>query len=45
MSVLARKGLEFADVGYALLAGRLVKAGHGKELLADPDMGRVFLGG
>jgi branched-chain amino acid transport system ATP-binding protein len=41
----ARKGLEFADVGYVLVAGRLVKAGHGKELLADPDMGRLFLGG
>jgi branched-chain amino acid transport system ATP-binding protein len=41
----ARKGLEFADVGYVLVAGRLVKAGHGKELLASPDMGRVFLGG
>jgi branched-chain amino acid transport system ATP-binding protein len=41
----ARKGLEFADMGYVLMAGRLVKAGHGKELLADPDMGRLFLGG
>ena len=35
----ARKGLEFADVGYVLVAGRLVKAGHGKELLASPVMG------
>jgi len=41
----ARKGLEFADAGYVLVAGRLVKAGPGKELLADPDMGRLFLGG
>jgi branched-chain amino acid transport system ATP-binding protein len=41
----ARKGLEFADVGYVLVAGRLAKAGTGKELLADPDMGRLFLGG
>jgi len=41
----ARKGLEFADVGYVLVAGRLAKAGHGKELLADPDMRRLFLGG
>ena len=41
----ARKGLEFADVGCVLVAGRLVKAGHGKELLADPDMSRLFLGG
>jgi branched-chain amino acid transport system ATP-binding protein len=41
----ARKGLEFADVGYVLVGGRLVKAGYGKELLADPGMGRLFLGG
>jgi len=41
----ARKGLDFADVGYVLVAGRLVRAGRGKELLADPDMGRLFLGG
>jgi branched-chain amino acid transport system ATP-binding protein len=41
----ARKGLEFADVGYVLVAGQLVKAGHGKELLGNPDMGRLFLGG
>ena len=41
----ARKGLEFADVGYVLVAGRLVRAGRGAELLADPDMGRLFLGG
>ena len=45
MSVLARKGLEFADVGYVLVAGRVAKAGQGKELLADPAMGRLFLGG
>jgi branched-chain amino acid transport system ATP-binding protein len=41
----ARKGLEFADVGYVLVGGRLVKAAQGKELLANPDMGRLFLGG
>jgi branched-chain amino acid transport system ATP-binding protein len=41
----ARKGLDFADVGYVMVAGRLVKAGYGKDLLADPDMGRLFLGG
>jgi len=41
----ARKGLEFADAGYVLVAGQLVKAGRGKELLADPEMGRLFLGG
>jgi branched-chain amino acid transport system ATP-binding protein len=41
----ARKGLEFADVGYVLVGGRLVKAGYGKELLTDPGIGRLFLGG
>lgn len=41
----ARKGLRFADVGYVLVAGRLVKAGPGTELLDDPEMGRLFLGG
>lgn len=41
----ARKGLNFADVGYVLAAGRLVKAGPGRELLDDPEMGRLFLGG
>jgi branched-chain amino acid transport system ATP-binding protein len=41
----ARKGLGFADVGYVLAAGRLVKAGPGRELLDDPEMGRLFLGG
>ena len=28
-----------------LYATRLAKAGPGKELLADPDVGRLFLGG
>jgi branched-chain amino acid transport system ATP-binding protein len=41
----ARKGLEFADIGYVLVAGRLGKAGRGDELLTDPDMGQLFLGG
>ena len=41
----ARKGLEFADIGYVLVAGTLVKAGRGRDVLADPDIGRLFLGG
>jgi branched-chain amino acid transport system ATP-binding protein len=41
----ARKGLDFADAGYVLVAGQVVKAGPGKELLDDPQMGRLFLGG
>jgi branched-chain amino acid transport system ATP-binding protein len=41
----ARKGLEFADIGYVLVAGRVVKAAKGRELLDDPDIGPLFLGG
>jgi branched-chain amino acid transport system ATP-binding protein len=41
----AKKGLEFADLGYVLVSGQLAKAGPGDELLQDPDVGRLFLGG
>jgi branched-chain amino acid transport system ATP-binding protein len=41
----AKKGLEFADIGYVLVSGQLAKAGPGDELLEDPDVGRLFLGG
>ncbi|MCE2482020.1 MAG: ATP-binding cassette domain-containing protein [Alphaproteobacteria bacterium] len=41
----ARKGLEFADIGYVLVSGQLARAGPGKELFADPDVGKLFLGG
>ncbi|NQV55490.1 MAG: ABC transporter ATP-binding protein, partial [Rhodospirillales bacterium] len=41
----AKKGLEFADLGYVLVSGVLAKAGSGDELLADPEVGRLFLGG
>lgn len=41
----AKKGLEFADIGYVLVSGQLARAGPGDELLADPDVGRLFLGG
>jgi branched-chain amino acid transport system ATP-binding protein len=41
----AKKGLEFADLGYVLVSGELAKAGLGDELLQDPDVGRLFLGG
>ena len=41
----AKKGLEFADIGYVLVNGELAKAGTGDDLLADPDVGRLFLGG
>jgi branched-chain amino acid transport system ATP-binding protein len=41
----AKKGLEFADVGYVLVSGSLALAGKADDLLADPDVGRLFLGG
>jgi len=41
----AKKGLEFADIGYVLTSGKVVLAGKGDDLLADPNVGRLFLGG
>ena len=41
----AKKGLEFADIGYVLVAGQTAIAGTGNELLENPDVGRLFLGG
>ncbi|MBT7957031.1 MAG: ABC transporter ATP-binding protein [Rhodospirillaceae bacterium] len=41
----AKKGLEFADLGYVLVSGQTAKAGLGADLLVDPDVGRLFLGG
>jgi branched-chain amino acid transport system ATP-binding protein len=41
----AKKGLEFAQIGYVLVSGQLAMAGRGKELLEDPRVGRLFLGG
>jgi branched-chain amino acid transport system ATP-binding protein len=41
----AKKGLEFADIGYVLVAGQLAIAGAARELLAHPDVSRLFLGG
>ena len=40
----AKKGLEFADIGYVLVSGRLAMAGPGRTLLEDPEVGRLFLG-
>jgi branched-chain amino acid transport system ATP-binding protein len=40
----ARKGLEFADLGYVLVAGRVALAGKGSELLDHPQVGRMLLG-
>ena len=41
----ARKGLEFADLGYVLVAGEVAMADRGDALLDNPDVGRLFLGG
>ena len=41
----AKKGLEFADIGYVLVSGQIAIAGKGNELLENPDVGRLFLGG
>ena len=41
----AKKGLEFADIGYVLVSGQTAIAGPGNELLKNPDVGRLFLGG
>ncbi len=41
----AKKGLEFADIGYVLVSGQLALADSGDELLRSPEVGRLFLGG
>jgi len=41
----ARQALEIADKGYVLVQGRNAHTGTGKELLADEDVRRSFLGG
>ena len=41
----AKKGLEFADIGYVLTSGKVVLAGKGDDLLVDSNVGRLFLGG
>jgi branched-chain amino acid transport system ATP-binding protein len=41
----ARKGLEFANLGYVLTAGRVAMAGIGAELARNPDVGHLFFCG
>jgi len=41
----AKKGLEFADIGYVLVSGELAIAGKGNDLLENPKVGELFLGG
>ena len=41
----AKKGLEFADIGYVLVSGEIAIADTGERLLANPKVGQLFLGG
>ena len=41
----AKKGLELADIGYVLVSGQTAIVGKGNDLLKNPDVGRLFLGG
>jgi len=41
----ARQALAIADKGYVMVQGRNAYTGTGKELLADPDVRKSFLGG
>jgi len=41
----AKKGLEFSDIGYVLVSGQTAIVGTGDNLLKDPEVGRLFLGG
>ncbi len=41
----AKKGLEMADIGYVLVSGRVAMAATGADLLRNPEVGRLFLGG
>lgn len=41
----ARQALAIADKGYVLVQGRNAFTGTGKELLADPEVRKSFLGG
>ena len=41
----AKKGLQFADIGYVLVSGETAIAGKRDDLLNNQDVGRLFLGG
>ncbi len=41
----AKKGLEFADIGYVMVSGEIAIAGTGDDLLQNPKVGQLFLGG
>jgi branched-chain amino acid transport system ATP-binding protein len=41
----AKQALGFADRGYVLATGRNRREGTGRELIADPEIAQLFLGG
>ena len=41
----AKRGLDFADIGYVLVSGSVAMADTGDALLQHPEVGRLFLGG
>ena len=41
----AKQALEIADKGYVLVQGANAFTGSGKDLLADPEVRKSFLGG
>ena len=41
----AKKGLEFADIGYVLVSGEIEISGTGDDLLNNSEVGKLFLGG
>ena len=41
----AKKGLEFADIGFVLLSEQIVSVGMGDDSLQSSKMGELFLGG
>jgi branched-chain amino acid transport system ATP-binding protein len=41
----AKRGLELADIGCVVVSGEIAMVGTGTELLNDPTVGRLFLGG
>ena len=45
LNKMLKKDLEFADIGYVLVAGQTAIAGKGNDLLNNPEVGRLFLGG
>ena len=41
----AKRALELADIGCVVVSGEIAMVGTGAELLGDPAVGRLFLGG